>query len=506
MRMPRVLRLLRMLQALALAALVAAPSLARACDTDRASEEAQRAAERALRSAQRVAARAQRNAEVAAERAQHVSEGAREAAERVAENAREIAGRAAECAQRAAERVAQRARRQAERTAERGVVATPKALIFVDGPEVPWDGVNWADDARSRRMVRPIVTDTVLSVGPGVTLALANLSGDIVVQVWDRNEVRIRAEHDRGDRLVASMKDGVLKLGVRPREADPADVEWNLTVPAWLPLEISGIESEITVSGLRSSLRVGSMRGDVHVSSCQGPVELSSVEGDVHVEDVNGNVTAGSVNRDVRIVRVTGPIEAQSVNGDIQMEDVSSANVSASTLNGQVYYSSAFQKRGRYALATHNGKLHVGVANDDDPVNFTVSSFSGEVQATVPLPAVPDSKSPAPYRRVMRFSWPSEAPAPPTPPSPPAPPSPAPDARPRMMKYVSRAPEVELESFSGLIQLASREAVEQALGRRRAKLDSLRAVLDVARARRYSMRFREMTTPKPEEAPSPPKR
>src|SRR5262249_25629942 len=154
----------------------------------------------------------------------------------------------------------------------------------------------------------------------GITLALANLSGDIVVQVWDRKEVRIEAEHDRSDRLVASMKDGTLKLSVRPREAEPADVDWKLTVPAWLPLESSGIASEIAVSGLRSLLRAQSMRGDVHVMSCQGPVELNSVEGDVHVEDVNGSVTAGSVNRDVRIVRVTGPIEAQSINGDIQME------------------------------------------------------------------------------------------------------------------------------------------------------------------------------------------
>src|SRR5262249_19623513 len=151
-------------------------------------------------------------------------------------------------------------------------------------------------------------------------------------------------------------------------------------------------------------------------------------EGDVHVEDVNGSVTAGSINRDVRIVRVTGPIEAQSINGDIQMEDVSSANVSASTLNGQVYYASAFQKHGRYALSSHNGKLHVGVENDE-PVNFTVSSFSGEVQASVPLPPVPQAPAPAPYRRAMRFSWPAEAPpAPPAPPTPPAPPSAAPPA------------------------------------------------------------------------------
>src|SRR5262249_61154264 len=95
------------------------------------------------------------------------------------------AGRAQAAAEQAAQRAqrdAERARRAAERAAERaaigtgGVVVTDDALLFVDGPEVPREWVLWADDARSRRMRRPTTTDTVLRVGPGVTLKLARLS------------------------------------------------------------------------------------------------------------------------------------------------------------------------------------------------------------------------------------------------------------------------------------------------------------------------------------------
>src|SRR5262249_30141738 len=155
---------------------------------------------------------------------------------------------------------------------------------------------------RSRRIVRPTSTDTTFSVGPGVMLALRNFSGDITVRVWGRNEVRVQAEHDRSDRLMAKIQQGgLLRLGVSPGEGGPADVEWTLTVPAYMPLEISSVESDIDVSGLRSSLRAQSMRGDLNVVSCQGPVELKTLEGDVHVEDVNGYVTAGSVNNDVHI-------------------------------------------------------------------------------------------------------------------------------------------------------------------------------------------------------------
>jgi len=515
--------LLRMLWPLALAGLVASPVRAGDCDQDRAAEQAQRAAERAARVAEHAAEKAQREAEVAAEKArrgaEYAAQQARRGAEVATERAREIARVAqeraqiaAERAQRAGQRVAERVRRQSESASDNGVIGTREGMIFVDGPEVPWEDVNWADDARSRRISRPMITDTLLRVGRGISLGLTNFSGDIVVKVWDRSEVHIKAEHDRSDRFFASMKNDMLKLSMRPRESAPADVEWALTVPVWLPLEISGNEGDIAVTGLRSSLRAHTMRGDVTVHSCQGPIEIYSVEGDVRAEDVNGYVTAVSVNSDVRLVRVTGPVEAQSINGDIQMEDVASANVSASTMNGQVYYSSAFQPRGRYAFSSHNGKIHVGV-DDAERVNYTVSSFSGEVQTTVPVPPVPEAPAPRPYRRAMRFSFPTPPatpePAPPAPPAPAAPPAssepakawvPSQGARgPQpLLSYTPRAPEVELESFSGLIQLASREVVERALELRRAKLDSLRALRGMARAHRfeYKMRFHEKKSEK----------
>jgi hypothetical protein len=261
-------------------------------------------------------------------------------------------------------------------------VVTDDAILYVDGPEVPRDQVQWADDARSRRMRQPMTTDTVLRVAPGVTLSLANLSGDIVVKVWDQNAVRVNIQHDRSDRLVTAIKNGTLKLGVRSFEGAPADVDWNLTVPAWLPLEISGIESEIAVTGMRAPVRAQSMSGDVHVTSCQGPMELNSTEGEVHAEDVDGDITAGSINSAVRLVRVLGGIQAQSVNGDIQMDDVSSAKVSASTLNGRVYYASKFQPHGRYAFSSHNGKIYVGV-DKTQPMNVTVSSFNGQLESSI---------------------------------------------------------------------------------------------------------------------------
>jgi len=362
-------------------------------------------------------------------------------------------------------------------------------------------------------------------VSPGVTLSLSNRSGDIEVQVWDRNEVRIQAEHDRNDQLVANLQDATLKLGVRARDGEPADVDWTLTVPVWLSLELSGMESDIDVTGMRAPVSARSMRGDVRASACQGPVDLYSVEGDVRVEDVTGNVSATSMNSDVSLVRVIGPIQAQSINGDIQMESVSSSGVSASTMNGKVYYASGMQPHGHYSLSSHNGKVYVGV-DHRQPVNVTVSSFRGQVEASIPDPPTP----PAPPSGNSWSSWSFTIPAvavstdaPPAPEAPPAPPAPGrydkdkSDKAYKGYRYVRvltptprapRAPQLDLESFGGKIQLASLEEIQRTIELARAMADSAQAMRDLARLRQLNRMYRRGMSPeaRPAEAPTPPEK
>ena len=518
---PRRIAPVRALGLLLLVAAFAAPVRAVACDNERSADramiEAQRAADRAQRNAERIVEMARRQAELAQRRAEWAAEHASESAQRAAERAQQAAEQAVERAEREVERTRQRAEHAVERAAvgSDGVVVTNNALLFVDGPEVPRDEVEWADDVRSRRASRPTSTDTVISVSPGVTLSLSNRSGNIEVQVWDRDEVRIQAEHDRTDQLVANQQDATLKLGVRARYGDPADVDWTLTVPVWLPLELSGMESDIDVTGLRAPVTAKSMRGDVRVSACQGPLDLYSVEGDVRVEDVTGSVSATSMNSDVSLVRVIGQIQAQSINGDIQMESVSSSGVSASTMNGKVYYASGLQPHGHYSLSSHNGKVYVGV-DHTQPVNVTVSSFNGQVETSLPDPPKPPTPPAANSWNSWSFTIPAvpvSTDAPMAPAAPEAPPAGKADKY--KFKFVRMQPpsapraRLYLDSFGGVIRLASREDIQHAIELARAMADSAQATREAARLRQLNRIYRRgapAPDARPAEAPPPPEK
>jgi len=117
-----------------------------------------------------------------------------------------------------------------------------------------------------------------------------------------------------------------------------------------------------------------------------------------------------------------------------------------------------------------------------------MSSFQGEVESSIPVP----NPAPAPRARGRHFrfimqdgrAWPDPATAPPTPSTPRAPR--APSAPQGVTAGV--APEIELESFNGLIRLASQEEVLQVLAIQRKVLATKRAALDSARV--YQLRGR----------------
>jgi len=252
--------------------------------------------------------------------------------------------------------------------------------------------------------------------------------------------------------------------------------------------------------------------------SCQGPLEANSVEGEVHVSDVSGNVTVGSVNSVVRLLRVVGPVEAQTINGDIQLEKVESVDVDASTVNGRVYYASGYRPRGRYAFSSHNGRLIVPVPKNQK-VNVTLASFQGQVESSMPMP----KSAPRAKGHAMRFTFRDGVATPEAPDlfeTPKTPKAPKPPRTPKSRSMFpetllpASVPELELESFGGLIRLASQDEVLKALTKQRVKLDSLRSLRTNARwqyneARRVARQHRHSAraeAPTPAPTPEPPPR
>lgn len=226
-------------------------------------------------------------------------------------------------------------------------------------------------------------TDTTVKVHRGAALILNNLVGDIAVEAWKKDAVRIRAKHSKRDRIVVQFQRGALSIEAVNRAGQPPVVDYALVVPEWMAVQLSGIESDIAVQGMRAPVEAECMRGDIRVERSHGPLQLSSIEGEVHVVDAR-DVRATSINNGVRLEQVVGQIEVESVNGDIAMRQVHSPRVVASSVGGSVMFSGAFEPRGHYRLVSHTGNLQVGVPVGAG-VDVNVASWNGAFQSAFPL-------------------------------------------------------------------------------------------------------------------------
>ena len=227
-------------------------------------------------------------------------------------------------------------------------------------------------------------TDTTFSVRHGERLNVSNFGGEIVVTAWGKNAVKIAAEHPDRARVYVTGSGPNLDVRAASRHGIPARVDYDIVVPAWMPLFLKGIYTDISVKGMKSEVSAETVQGEIRVEGGEGFVRASSVEGPVFVEGVRGRVEVSSVNDDVHVVGAKGEIVVNAINGDISLEGIESSLVEASTVSGDVVFLGGLHEDGRYNFSTHNGNLTFGMAERPN-ATVSVSTFNGDFDSAFPV-------------------------------------------------------------------------------------------------------------------------
>lgn len=227
------------------------------------------------------------------------------------------------------------------------------------------------------------LADTTFTVRKGQRLEVATHSGSITIRAWDRDAIKVTGDVGRRGEIEVDAGGNTITVETSGRHG-PGDADVVITIPAWMPVEASGVDTDISIEGCRCAISAETVSGEVTVKGGEGTVELQSVEGAVTVSDVNGRLSAESVNDDVTITRVNGEVRAQSVNGDVRLVAVTSASVDASTVNGDMTYDGTIQSAGYYSFATHQGDITVTVPEGAN-ATVTVNTFNGSFESDFPV-------------------------------------------------------------------------------------------------------------------------
>jgi DUF4097 and DUF4098 domain-containing protein YvlB len=233
--------------------------------------------------------------------------------------------------------------------------------------------------------------DTTVTVPAGTRLDVSNPSGSIVVKAWTQKGVRVHADHDDADQVQVTLEGSVLRVKTTSRRSSVREVSYIISVPAAMPLTLSGVKTGIDVDGTQAAVTVETVNGQVNCRGGSGLVSLKSVDGNVAVQQAKGRIELNTVNDDISASDISGDISASTVSGDIELRSIESSNVEAATVSGEVEYEGSIADGGRYHFATHNGDVTLAVPEKAN-ATISVSTFNGDLDASFPVNVAGASK------------------------------------------------------------------------------------------------------------------
>jgi DUF4097 and DUF4098 domain-containing protein YvlB len=234
-------------------------------------------------------------------------------------------------------------------------------------------------------------TDQTVDVVKGTRLVISNNAGEVIVRSWDRDQVRVQASHAERVGVDVSTADNTLRVRARNGRGPAALVDYTMTVPRWMAVNLSGTYLESTIEGTTAEVTVESVHGNIRVVGGSGNVNLRSVEGVITVEKATGKVQATTINEGIRLSNISGDVSAETTNGDIVIENAQTTSLEVSTVNGDVTFNGTMRDGGAYRLTTHGGDLRVGLGGAPNATVF-VRTFQGDFSADFPI-QLPEGQS-----------------------------------------------------------------------------------------------------------------
>jgi DUF4097 and DUF4098 domain-containing protein YvlB len=197
----------------------------------------------------------------------------------------------------------------------------------------------------------------VLHSGPGHQLLVSYTVHSAKIEV-DQN---LSAHQQRVEFVTHALP------GEKPT-AEEAKVDYEITVPAGVSVNVSTTSAPITADGVNSEIGLSSETGQITVHNiAKSHVRVRSVTAPVSLKDVT-----------------MSRVDIQSAGGTVQLSNVTGQRVTVGTTSGNIEYLGDCSGGGDYILTTHSGAINVTLPATAS-VDLTARSTNGQVENAFPL-------------------------------------------------------------------------------------------------------------------------
>lgn len=257
-------------------------------------------------------------------------------------------------------------------------------------------------DRNFRAEQKDTQTKTV-AIGANGSLDLKNISGDVIVNAGSGRDATIqivRVSHGRTD---ADAKTGLDRVHVdvntsgdrttvaaiypnENRAPYSVSVDYVVTAPAGTRLTVSSVSGDVNVKGITGDVAVSVISGGIKIDHANVS-SATTISGDVTGTALSstGGLTISSVSGTTTLTQIKCKrLSASVVSGDVVAHDVTCDSAELKNTSGEVDFSGALTRGGRYEFQTHSGGVKLALSGS---VGFDLqaSTFSGQIRLEPPL-------------------------------------------------------------------------------------------------------------------------
>jgi DUF4097 and DUF4098 domain-containing protein YvlB len=231
----------------------------------------------------------------------------------------------------------------------------------------------------------------------GSSFSLSNVSGDIVISTWDREECEIKAvkkisvtgHTDKAREFLEEIKIRVEKTG----KGIVVETEYPSSglMNAIERLLGGGANMEVSYEiklPRRADLEVRSVSGDVNLAGFEGKTEVELVSGNMKLEGLAGKEHLKSVSGNIWVKGHTGPLYANTVSGDIEINQEqlqASDSIECNSISGEIVFRLPADIGLDVDLGTISGTISFERAQAEFKGEIEDNSLDGKIKGGGPL-------------------------------------------------------------------------------------------------------------------------
>lgn len=237
-------------------------------------------------------------------------------------------------------------------------------------------------------------------VDGNVNLSLCVTHGNLKVNGWNRNEVRIFVKDGSKIGFKVLQKDAktqspvwITVMGlesVKSKNPTPSECFWGdeieIDVPVNATINIKGQETETSIDTVRRA-NVKNIGGDISLRNVADGIVASTYRGGLTVENSKGGIVLESTTGNI-LVFEAGPSEigdifkAKTNSGTISLQRVEHRQIEVNSISGSVMFNGTILSGGSYGFSTSNGAIRLTLPQTSSctiSASYGFGSFNSEL-------------------------------------------------------------------------------------------------------------------------------